>query len=203
MLEDTAPMLPAPNRRAEKGQLQDLAVRINREHEATEIAVHAAQAAAHSAVTHAVNVGCLLLEAKEQVGHGSWEAWVKAHIAFSPRTAQVYMRIADAVAGGVLDPQHAADLSIRQILTRIRSSGIGHRRGGVAASGRSSRHRNGASKRLVAAWKEVRDGFVRLTRELHHSLELNPIDDRAREDLRRTVIETVTELWSLGRRGPL
>lgn len=64
-----------------------LAVDIEHEHEQ-------AQEAFASAVEHAVRCGELLLEAKAEVGHGEWGAWVDEHFPASRRSAQGYMRLA-------------------------------------------------------------------------------------------------------------
>ncbi|MGI8440812.1 MAG: DUF3102 domain-containing protein, partial [Thermoleophilaceae bacterium] len=53
-----------------------------------------AQEAFASAVEHAVRCGELLLEAKAQVGHGGWGAWLDEHFPASRRSAQGYMRLA-------------------------------------------------------------------------------------------------------------
>lgn len=67
--------------------LPTLATAANAEH-------RAAEAAARSALEHARNAGELLLEAKGQVEHGKWTAWIREHVEFAPRTARLYMRIA-------------------------------------------------------------------------------------------------------------
>jgi phage N-6-adenine-methyltransferase len=88
-----------------------LATRIRAEHEA-------AQSAMRSAVSHAVEAGKLLMEAKRTVGHGGWEAWVRDSCGFSERTAQGYMRLAR------LDPEKAqrvALLSLREALKALAS----------------------------------------------------------------------------------
>jgi hypothetical protein len=65
--------------------LPDLAGRINAEHEAC-------LASAQDAVSHAIEVGRLLVEAKDQVRHGEWSGWVEANCTFGIRQAQNYMR---------------------------------------------------------------------------------------------------------------
>jgi len=54
----------------------------------------AAQRAWEDAVTHAIECGRLLLQAKESVGHGQWMKWLENHFPASVRTAQNYMRLA-------------------------------------------------------------------------------------------------------------
>ena len=63
-----------------------------------------------TAAEHAWQAGRLLLEAKRQVSHGKWAAWLKDHTRLNIRTAQVYMKLAKA--------QRAAPerVSIRSVL---------------------------------------------------------------------------------------
>lgn len=88
--------------------LADLAPRINAEH---------AAALEHGgkAITHALNVGELLLQAKEACRHGQWLPWLRKHVAFSDRTAQGYMRLAQRrdIRSSV------ADMSVRKALEYI------------------------------------------------------------------------------------
>lgn len=67
--------------------LEDLAAEINAEHRACEAAVA-------SAVEHAIRAGEMLMEAKEQAGHGGWLPWLQDHFEGSADTAQVYIRLA-------------------------------------------------------------------------------------------------------------
>ncbi len=54
------------------------------------------EAAFGRGVERARDVGLLLLEAKEEQGHGNWEKWfTDANFAFSARTARAYMRLAE------------------------------------------------------------------------------------------------------------
>jgi hypothetical protein len=96
--------------------LIDLAAAINAEH---------AAALEHvgKAMTHALNVGDLLLQAKETCKHGQWLPWLREHVAFSERTAQGYMRLAQRreIRNGV------ADMSVREglrYLARPRMSAL-------------------------------------------------------------------------------
>jgi hypothetical protein len=52
---------------------------------------------ARNALEFAALCGELLLEAKEQVGHGNWLAWVEANLSFGDRQARKYMRLAQHV----------------------------------------------------------------------------------------------------------
>jgi hypothetical protein len=67
--------------------LTDLAARIRAEHEAVSTALR-------ESVRHAITAGELLVEAKEQLGHGRWLPWLRDHCTMSERTAQLYMRVA-------------------------------------------------------------------------------------------------------------
>lgn len=48
-------------------------------------------------IEHYRKAGEMLLEAKEQVGHGEWQAWVERHFTLSAATARHYMKLAEAV----------------------------------------------------------------------------------------------------------
>ena len=67
------------------GEIQ-FAERIEAEH-------RAAIGAARTAIEHAVECGRLLIEAKAQIGHGGWLAWVEEHLTFGARQATKYMRL--------------------------------------------------------------------------------------------------------------
>ena len=67
--------------------LDELAAAINSEHRKVE-------AAANTALAHALRAGELLLRAKEGVPHGSWVAWLAENFAGSDRTARAYMQVA-------------------------------------------------------------------------------------------------------------
>lgn len=68
--------------------LPTLAVGIREEHEA-------AVSAARSALDHARKAGELLIQAKAQLAHGEWTPWLGANFPASPRTARLYMRVAE------------------------------------------------------------------------------------------------------------
>jgi hypothetical protein len=63
----------------------------------------------------------LLLEAKAALKHGEWLPWLKAHVAFSERTAQAYMRLASG--WDRLKSATAADLGLRDALALLREPG--------------------------------------------------------------------------------
>ena len=90
--------------------LSTLAERINAEH-------HQAEAALNDGLNHAVEAGRFLLEAKSQVDHGEWSAWLDANFDGSQRTARAYMLV--AVRLPELERQNGngvANLSFRQAL---------------------------------------------------------------------------------------
>jgi hypothetical protein len=74
------------DRQGEHG-LDALARRINDEHRRCEEAVNAA-------LEHALRAGELLIKAKSQCSHGTWQAWLAGNFEGSVRTAQAYMRVA-------------------------------------------------------------------------------------------------------------
>ncbi len=67
-------------------KLDDLAELANAAHRACEQAVR-------SALIHAKDCGETLVEAKRQVGHGHFLAWLAKHCEFSARQAERYARI--------------------------------------------------------------------------------------------------------------
>ncbi|MDC0934761.1 DUF3102 domain-containing protein [Pirellulales bacterium] len=67
--------------------LEAVAQEINSEHEAC-------CAAASQALDHAMRCGDLLLQAKGECSHGTWQKWLADNFKGSKRTAQQYMRLA-------------------------------------------------------------------------------------------------------------
>ncbi|MFO0952608.1 MAG: DUF3102 domain-containing protein [Isosphaeraceae bacterium] len=86
---------------------------------------------ARKAVQHAREAGGLLLQAKEIVGHGRFQAWITRNCAFSYSLAAKYMRIAErwdrvvAVAGPNME--RVPDLSLRVALELIADPARGRR----------------------------------------------------------------------------
>ncbi len=100
-------------------QLTALADEINREHDL-------AERAAHTAVSHALKAGGLLIQAKAACQHGEWLPWLREHCRVSERTAQAYMRLAKELPK--LDDskaQRVADLSLREALSLLTHSEYG------------------------------------------------------------------------------
>ncbi|MCB1719079.1 MAG: DUF3102 domain-containing protein [Candidatus Competibacteraceae bacterium] len=93
------------------------AERINAHHDA-------AQAAAQSAIEHALQAGQLLIEVKASLAHGELTAWINQYCRFSARTAQAYMRLAKKMP--TLDAakaQRVAGLSLREAMKAIAAPG--------------------------------------------------------------------------------
>jgi hypothetical protein len=64
-----------------------------------------------------IEAGKHLIEAKAQVAHGQWRAWISANCQFSERTAQAYMQVASNIEGlPERKAQRVADLSFRAAL---------------------------------------------------------------------------------------
>lgn len=79
-------------------------------------ALHASvRRSAEQAARDAIEAGKLLIEAKQELPHGQWEAWLRDHATISPRTARRYMRIA---ASG-LEIGHVADLGLTAAASAI------------------------------------------------------------------------------------
>jgi Protein of unknown function (DUF3102) len=74
-----------------------------------------------SSVTHAMDVGDLLIEAKRRVEHGNFEAWLSTHCQLSFRTARRYMAMAKdrkkIEAKLTSKSDSLADLSAQRLLT--------------------------------------------------------------------------------------
>jgi hypothetical protein len=85
--------------------LAQLAEQINAEHQL-------ALTSARTALGHARSAGSLLIQAKEQCGHGHWLPWLEANVKFSERTAQAYMRVAKRWQELEAKAQATADLTI-------------------------------------------------------------------------------------------
>ncbi len=102
-----------PEFKALNPTLVDLAIRINKAHAACERDLR-------SGLSHAVEAGRLLMEAKAATAHGSWLSWVGANCEFSARTAQQYMRLASRFGGiDSQEAQRAALLSARAALAMV------------------------------------------------------------------------------------
>lgn len=91
--------------------LATLAEQINAHHRQCESAMR-------SGLSHALEAGQLLAEAKTQCPHGTWGDWLAEHFEGSERTSQAYMRVArrwpelEANAKA----QRVADLSLRDAI---------------------------------------------------------------------------------------
>lgn len=92
--------------------LEFLPPQIRQEHEAV-------LAAIRKGLTHARNVGELLIQAKAQVAHGGWTDWIAQNCPFSKRSAENYMRIAEHWSEIVEKAQSIADLTINEALALI------------------------------------------------------------------------------------
>lgn len=141
---------------------------INRSNIASAInAAHAGvEAAKREGARYAVECGRLLAQAKDTVPHGGWDAWLRLNTTVSPRTAQLYMRIARHVEGDPAKAQRVAGLSVRE-----------------AAAEATGPKRATAARKLLppegqewlaefdAVWSEAKDKpewKERAARELHH-----------------------------------
>ncbi|MCH8852817.1 MAG: DUF3102 domain-containing protein, partial [Planctomycetes bacterium] len=91
--------------------LPQLAKRINEEHAA-------AEAAMRDGLSHAVEAGKLLIEAKKQCEHGKWLPWISHNCDFKRRTAQGYMWLSKKLLEDG-NAQRAAHLSCRQVASEM------------------------------------------------------------------------------------
>ena len=101
---------PQPAAPTQGHNTADLAVKIDAAHRAAKTAIQ-------NALANAVRCGELLIQAKSQVPHGEWLAWLERQTSVSERTAQAYMRLARKLKSA--DPQRVADMSVREALAAI------------------------------------------------------------------------------------
>jgi hypothetical protein len=94
--------------------LPTLAERVNTEHRACEQAVN-------SALTHAINAGELLVQAKAEVPHGSWGTWLAENFEGSDRTARAYMRVYNNRGEIEAKRQSSANMSLDGALKALSS----------------------------------------------------------------------------------
>src|SRR5262249_36631285 len=90
-----------------------------------------------SSVGHAIDVGELLKEAKDRVGHGNFEAWLKEHCNLSFRTARRYMKLAEnrTEIEAQFKSANVADLTLSGAQRLLTHGGSG---GGGRGSGKGS-----------------------------------------------------------------
>jgi Protein of unknown function (DUF3102) len=71
--------------------------------------------ASQASLAHAIDAGEMLRQAKEYVGHGNWDIWLRDNCPeISDRTARLYMRLAkNADKLDIQNGNAVADLSIR------------------------------------------------------------------------------------------
>jgi Protein of unknown function (DUF3102) len=93
-------------------QLAELAASINAEY--AHAVAHRDLAISHSraAMQHALQVGQLLSQAKAQLPHGAWIAWLEAHTVVPRRTASARMRLAR-------NEQHVAHMPVGEALRQL------------------------------------------------------------------------------------
>lgn len=83
-------------------------------------AVRAAQQHAASAVQAAVCAGALLVQAREAIPFGEWDAWLRQHVDVAPRTARAYMQLSKRLGEmSAEDRQRVAELPLRQAMAAI------------------------------------------------------------------------------------
>ncbi|RYB06233.1 DUF3102 domain-containing protein [Lichenibacterium ramalinae] len=109
---------------------------------------------------YAMEAGRLLVEAKATVAHGAWDDWLKANVRFSPRTAQLYMKLARVAEGDPAKAQRVADLSLREATRSVAESRKPKQ--GLTADGRHK------ANLLIEAWREAgADTKREIVQEIH------------------------------------
>jgi len=172
-------------------------------------AAHAGvEAAKREGARYAVECGRLLIQAKETVPHGGWDAWLRLNTIVSPRTAQLYMRVARHVEGDPAKAQRVAGLSVREAAAEA----MGPKRTAERRKSLSPEAEHDFTE-LMTIWDEAKDkphwkeGFARelfhrgdITREqrdtmirqvwAQHRARLTPED---REAAAKRLVETLVE----------
>ena len=101
------------------GRLKTLAEEANREHSQ-------AQRAERQAVKHAVAAGKLLLDAKEEAGHGNFIKWIIENFEGSERVARKYMSFAKAADQKQIEPDEVSTLAEFERLLREQDAEEAH-----------------------------------------------------------------------------
>jgi hypothetical protein len=165
--------------RSDEDVLRELAASIKAGHANVE-------KAGQAVVAIAVTVGRLLSKAKGLVGHGNWQTWVEGNCGFSGRTAQDYIRVAKAIDEGLVNPQHAADFTIRQILAQVRSH-------------KTSRTQTREAPSLLSTWGRACNRLIEVSEQFTEA-ELDDLDFKTRDEVRKLARLTVSQLLLIGRK---
>ncbi len=142
--------------------LADLGTEINDTH---------AQAMLHAgeAMNHALRCGDLLIKAKATVQHGHWLPWLRQNIAFSERTAQGYMRIAERYSRLQIRDS-VADLSVRGVLKELATPRRHAMDDDIAAWTKRSQALSASRPADPAAWRS--DDVVALAKSIREHDEI-------------------------------
>lgn len=97
-------------------KLEAIAARANEAHRRV-------TATTETTLSLARQAGEILLEAKAEVKHGEWQAWLKANFEGGVRTAQNYMRVHERWDYIAANTQHVSHLALRAALDSIAEHG--------------------------------------------------------------------------------
>ena len=159
-------------------RLDQLAARINQAHVQ-------AETASAKVVEYAVQAGKALIEAKKGLPTGQWLPWLETNVDFGIRTAQQYVRLANAVARmSPAETNRVAHLPLREALRFI------------SGEGRPELHLNG-----VEEWYTPQD-LIERARKVLGAIDLDPAScDQAQKTVKARRYFTVsqdglTQEWS-------
>jgi hypothetical protein len=107
---ENGPDAPETKSTAASPPLADIAARINKAHDR-------ASASARSTIEAAMEAGSLLIQAKDQVGHGGWLPWLKANTSVNKRTAQGYMKLARELDKSAVSAHLTVDGALKMLST--------------------------------------------------------------------------------------
>ncbi len=170
--------------KANTGTLEDLAPRINAEHRACE-------AAAATAVEHAIRCGELLLEAKQSKKHGGWMSWLADNFEGSQDLANKYMRVARNSERVMNLARDGRSISLRGALDELKTADREKRELEVKERNRRAKEHFGETRRQAAVQADGGYPSMALRMEASHSYDF----ERPGEPVRFAACE---RLWHTG-----
>ena len=144
---------------------------------------------AERCIDAAIDVGRFLVEAKEQLPHGNWAAWVRKHCDFGPRQARKYIRMyhhRDEIENGT----GGSDLSINRALKIVAQEHEPERQSQMMKYPEVDFGRSEIDDDLTED-EEIRESEERMLRYAMNTD--NPVCEEFRRDLNQKLRESVAE----------
>jgi hypothetical protein len=127
-------------------------VAIRREHEA-------ATSATRIALDHAMECGRLLAQARQGIGHGNWETFVRDTCGIAPRTGRLYLRL-HANRDRLADRQRVAGLTVRDAARLLAEPKMRHERKIAEATALPKAHLGPHWLKLTSVSAEFAEGWT-------------------------------------------